>query len=365
MNTAGNERLHSQHPAGNRKGSCEGGLRATPKVVVPLFVRYSQVSSFSGKSGLYTGRTKAVRARYAASTCSSSPGFFCAVFPGGPGHFLSRSSIPGFSDCPRVARTNLKSLTWWGIDLVTSSPVPLRVLARQGYTISRRPVWAALRTRARGPRMHRGIQGLIKSTPVKVYSSLDDVGLEDQLKACPLLKAQPTRQESLEGWPAPKRIENRKSPDSRGSEIWVCTHTTPRWIQDTSTMFPLVVRSVRRSCSRVRPSRGVRSGEGSEKVVRGLSHMKKRSKEGGGKGTKESETPETSSQTQIQSTWPGQCGRASEGFWQSRATHLTQWPMPERHESRFSRRLQAQRDLRRKRSLFNPQGCETLKEFRV
>ena len=93
--------------------------------------------------------------------------------------------------------------------------------------------------------------------------------------------------------------------------------------------------------------------------------MKKRSKEGSGKGTKESETQETSSQTQIQSTWPVQCGRTSEGFWQSRATHLTQWPMPERHESRFSRRLQAQRDLLRKRSLFNPQGCETLKEFRV
>ena len=161
-----------------------------PKLLFLFFVRYSQVSWFSGKSGLCTGRTQAVRARYAASTCSSSPTVSSArSFLEVLGIFWSRSSIPGFSDCPRVARRNLKSLTWWGIDLVTSSPVPLRVLARQGYTMSRRPVWAALRTRARGPRMPRGIQGLIKSTPVKVYSSLDDVGLEDQLKACPLFKS--------------------------------------------------------------------------------------------------------------------------------------------------------------------------------
>ena len=43
--------------------------------------------------------------------------------------------------------------------------------------------------------------------------------------------------------------------------------------------------------------------------------------------------------------------------------HLTQQAMPERLKLRFSRRLQTQRSLLRKRSFFNPQGCEILREF--
>ena len=87
---------------------------------------------------------------------------------------------------------------------------PLRVLARQGHPMSRRPAGAALRPQGHGL---RALQVLPSQGPLFV----EDFGLEDKPKSFPLLEVQPTQLEFSQG----SRIGN--SPHQAGVEVKVRT----------------------------------------------------------------------------------------------------------------------------------------------
>ena len=162
--------------------------------------------------------------------------------------------------------------------------------------------------------MLRGTQGLSKVNLVKVFSLLRNVKGKELQEAGPFFFRR--RQPNTTSFERGAKFRGTE----RGSEVEVyATHHHQR--VSVTSQVRWVVRFPR---SRVVVATLVRGVSGP--VVRTDSVTPSQSLRRGGKSTKESGTPGAESQRQesqkVQSTWPVQCGRTSEGFWKSSRTGL-------------------------------------------